>query len=161
LLAPERKAVLDVLHSERFVDSSPAAVVHTLLGEGKYLASERTMYRILNANEEVKERRNQRRHPEYKRPELMATKPNEVWSWDITRLRTTEKWVYLYLYVVLDIFSRAVVGWMVAEKETAALAAADVVCDGAAPRHVSSRKRARSTTSGPAHWCCTQTAARR
>lgn len=122
LLAPERQAVLDELHSERFVDSSPAEVVHTLLAEGKYLASERTMYRILNAHDEVKERRNQRRHPEYKRPELMATKPNEVWSWDITRLRTTEKWVYLYLYVVLDIFSRAVVGWMVAEKETAALA---------------------------------------
>ena len=122
LLLTERKAVLDALHSERFVDSSPAEVVHTLLGEGKYLASERTMYRILNANDEVKERRNQRRHPEYERPELMATKPNEAWSWDITRLRTREKWVYLYLYVVLDIFSRAVVGWMVAEKETAALA---------------------------------------
>ena len=118
----ERQAVLDELHSERFVDSSPAEVVHALLADGRYIASERTMYRILNANNEVKERRNQRRHPEYKRPELMATKPNEVWSWDITRLRTAEKWVFLYLYVVLDIFSRAVVGWMVATKETAALA---------------------------------------
>ena len=123
LVETERQAVLTELHSERFVDSSPAAVVHALLADGRYLASERTMYRILNANDEVKERRNQRRHPEYKRPELMATRPNEVWSWDITRLRTPEKWVYVYLYVVLDIFSRAVVGWMVAEKETASLAA--------------------------------------
>ncbi len=122
LLPAERQAVLEELHSERFVDSSPAEVVHALLADGRYLASERTMYRILTANNEVKERRNQRRHPEYKRPELMATKPNEVWSWDITRLRTAEKWVYLYLYVVLDIFSRAVVGWMVAAKETASLA---------------------------------------
>jgi putative transposase len=118
----EVQGVLAELHSDRFVDSSPAEVVHALLADGRYLASERTMYRILNANGEVKERRNQRRHPEYSRPELMATKPNEVWSWDITRLRTSQKWVYLYLYVVLDIFSRAVVGWMVAEKETAALA---------------------------------------
>ena len=118
----EVQVVLAELHSDRFVDSSPAEVVHTLLADGRYLASERTMYRILNANGEVKERRNQRRHPEYTRPELMATKPNEVWSWDITRLRTTQKWVYLYLYVVLDIFSRAVVGWMAADKETAALA---------------------------------------
>jgi len=122
LSAPERQAVLDELHSERFIDRSPAEVMHTLLAEEKYLASERTMYRILADNDEVKERRDQRRHPEYARPELMATQPNEVWSWDITRLRTAQKWVYLYLYVILDIFSRAVVGWMVAEKETAALA---------------------------------------
>ena len=122
LLPAERQAVLEELHSERFVDSSPAEVVHALLADGRYLASERTMYPILTANNTVKDRRNQRRHPEYKRPELMATKPNEVWSWDITRLRTAEQWVYLYLYVVLDIFSRAVVGWMVAAKETATLA---------------------------------------
>jgi putative transposase len=118
----ERQAVLDELHSERFVDRAPAEVVHTLLAEGKYLASERTMYRVLDDNDEVKERRAQRVHPEYTRPELVATAPNEVWSWDITRLRTPVKWAYLYLYVVMDIFSRAVVGWLVADKENAALA---------------------------------------
>jgi len=122
LSALERQAVLDELHGERFIDRSPAEVVYTLLAEGKYLASERTVYRILADNDEVKERRDQRRHGEYQRPELVAEKPNEVWSWDITRLRTTVKWGYLYLYVILDIFSRAVVGWMVAETETAALA---------------------------------------
>lgn len=122
LSAEERSAVLGVLHEERFVDRAPAEVFHTLLAEGQYVASERTMYRILADNAEVKERRKQRRHPVYVRPELMATGPNQVWSWDITRLRTTKKWEYLYLYVVMDIFSRAVVGWMVAETETAALA---------------------------------------
>jgi transposase InsO family protein len=96
--------------------------VHTLLADGIYLGSERTMYRILADNDEVRERRRQRTHPVYAKPELMATAPNQVWSWDITRLRTTRKWEYLSLYVVIDIFSRAVVGWMVAEKETAALA---------------------------------------
>ncbi len=118
----ERQGVLDELHSPRFVDRAPAEVVNTLLAEGKYLASERTMYRILDDNDEVKERRAQRVHPQHQRPELMAEGPNEVWSWDITRLRTLEKWKYLYLYVVLDIFSRAVVGWLVADKENAALA---------------------------------------
>jgi len=122
LSADERQAALDVLHDERFVDRSPAEVVHALLSEGSYIASERTMYRILADHDEVKERRRQRRHPVYARPELKATASNQVWSWDITRLRTTRKWEYLYLYVVMDIFSRAVVGWMVAETETAALA---------------------------------------
>ncbi len=122
LSALERQSILGHLHSDRFVDSAPAEVVYTLLGEGIYLGSERTMYRILTDNDEVRERRRQRTHPVYKKPELMATAPNQVWSWDITRLRTTRKWEYLYLYVVMDIFSRAVVGWMVAEKETAALA---------------------------------------
>ena len=121
LTAAQRQAVLDELHSDRFVDRAPAEVVHTLSSEGTYLASERTMYRILDANEEVKERRAQREHPRYAAPELMATRPNEVWSWDITRLRTNQKWVYLYLYVVIDIYSRAVVGWMVATTETATL----------------------------------------
>jgi putative transposase len=106
--ALERQNILGHLHSDRFVDSAPAEVVHTLLGEGTYLASERTMYRILVNNEEVRERRRQRTHPVYTKPELMATAPNQVWSWDITRLRTTRKWEYLSLYVVMDIFSRAV-----------------------------------------------------
>ncbi len=118
----ERAAILKVLHSDEFVDRAPAEVVYTLLAQGKYLACERTMYRILADSDEVRERRKQRQHVVYARPELMATAPNQVWSWDITRLRTTRKWEYLYLYVIMDIFSRMVVGWMVAGSETAALA---------------------------------------
>lgn len=117
-----RQEVLAVLHSERFVDRSPAEVVYTLLEEGTYLCSERTMYRILEENQELHERRNQRRNPEYKKPELVATAPNQVWSWDITKLKGHEKWTYYYLYVILDIFSRYVVGWMIAAHENAKLA---------------------------------------
>lgn len=90
--------------------------------EGTYLCSVRTMYRILEAHQEVRERRNQRRHPCYTKPELLATAPNQVWSWDITKLKGPVKWTYYYLYVILDIFSRYVVGWMVARRELAALA---------------------------------------
>jgi len=118
----ERQKVLDELHNDRFVDKSPGEVWATLLDEGTYLCSERTMYRILADNEEVKERRNQLKHPEYTKPELLAEGPNEVWSWDITKLRGPAKWTYFYLYVILDIFSRYVVGWMVAPRETAHLA---------------------------------------
>jgi putative transposase len=118
----ERQKVLDELHCDRFVDKSPGEVWATLLDEGVYLCSERTMYRILADNEEVKERRNQLKHPEYTKPELLAEGPNEVWSWDITKLRGPVKWTYFYLYVILDIFSRYVVGWMVAPRETAGLA---------------------------------------
>jgi putative transposase len=118
----ERQKVLDELHCDRFVDKSPGEAWATLLDEGVYLCSERTMYRILADNEEVKERRNQLKHPEYTKPELLAEGPNEVWSWDITKLRGPVKWTYFYLYVILDIFSRYVVGWMVAPRETAGLA---------------------------------------
>lgn len=118
----EETKALGLLHGERFVDKSPAEVVATILGEGEYVCSERTMYRLLAKHAEVKERRNQLRHPAYKKPELVATAPNQVWSWDITKLKTHAKWVYLYLYVVLDIFSRYVVGWMLAEHENALLA---------------------------------------
>lgn len=118
----ENQQVLDMLHCERFVDKAPAEIWATLLDEGIYLCSERTMYRILNSAKEVKERRNQRKHPEYKKPELLAEAPNQVWSWDITKLKGPVKWTYFYLYVILDIYSRYVVGWMVAPKETAALA---------------------------------------
>jgi putative transposase len=122
-LAPsERQAVLDLLHCERFVDHAPHQVYATLLNEGRYCGSIRTMYRILDAHAEVKERRNQLRHPSYAKPELLATGPNEVWSWDITKLRGPEKWVYFYLYVILDLFSRYAVGWMVATREWAGLA---------------------------------------
>lgn len=118
----ERQEVLDRLCSERFVDRAPAEVVATLLDEKTYLCSERTMYRILASERAVKERRDQRRHPEYERPELVAQRPNEVWSWDITRLRGPETWTWYYLYVILDIYSRYVVGWMVATRESAELA---------------------------------------
>ena len=119
----EREHVLNVLASPRFVDRAPAEVVATLLDEGQYLCSQRTMYRILAANQPVRERRNQLEHPRYTKPELVATGPNETWSWDITRLLGPTRWTYFYLYVLLDIFSRYVVGWMVAERENAALAA--------------------------------------
>jgi putative transposase len=114
--------VLDILHSERFMDKAPHEVYATLLDEGRYHCSVSTMYRILNQNNEVKERRNQLRHPHYKKPELLATKPNQVWSWDITKLLGPRKWTYFYLYVILDIFSRYVTGWMVANRESATLA---------------------------------------
>jgi putative transposase len=118
----ERTQVLEALHSPRFVDQAPAQVVATLLDEGRYLCSTRTMYRVLASAKEVRERRNQRRHPKYSKPELVASAPNEVWSWDITLLRTYVKWQYLYLYVLLDLFSRYVVGWLIAQSATAALA---------------------------------------
>jgi len=118
----ERGAVLDQLHAQRFVDASPAAVYATLLDEGTYLASERTMYRILAWAAEVRERRNQLRHPAYAAPELLASGPNELWSWDITKLRGPAKWTWFYLYVILDVFSRYVPGWMVATSESAVLA---------------------------------------
>lgn len=118
----ERTTVLDVLHSERFVDKSPAEAWATLLDEETYLCSVRTMYRILEAHQEVRERRNQLRHPNYKKPQLLAIAPNQVWSWDITKLLGPAKWTYFYLYVIMDIFSRYTVGWMVAERESAALA---------------------------------------
>ena len=118
----ERGEVFDTLCSERFVDRSPAEVVATLLDEEVYLCSERTMYRVLASEVPVQERRAQRTHPEYKKPELMATAPNQVWSWDITRLLGPKKWSYYYLYVIMDIYSRYVVGWMVADRENSALA---------------------------------------
>jgi putative transposase len=122
-LAPEeRQQVLDVLHSERFCDEALPEVFATLLDEGKYLCSLRTMYRILEDSGEVRERRDQLRHPSYQKPQLLATAPNQVWSWDITKLLGPVKWTYFYLYVILDIFSRYVVGWMVAERESAELA---------------------------------------
>jgi len=122
LSAAERETVLRLLHAERFVDQSPAEVYATLLDEGQYVCSIRTMYRILEENREVRERRDQLRHPQYQKPELLATAPNQVWSWDITKLRGPAKWTYFYLYVILDIFSRYVVGWMAAARESAELA---------------------------------------
>jgi putative transposase len=114
--------VLEVLHSDRFADQAPAEVYATLLDEGIYLCSIRTMYRLLAKTDEVRERRNQLRHPAYTKPQLLATRPNEVWSWDITKLLGPAKWTYYYAYVILDVFSRYVVGWMVAYRESANLA---------------------------------------
>lgn len=122
LLEEERAQVLDLLHSDRFVDCPPEVVHATLLDEGAYLCSPRTMYRILHDHKEVRERRDQLRRPIYAKPELLATAPNQVWSWDITKLLGPAKWTYFYLYVILDIFSRYVVGWMIAGAERASLA---------------------------------------
>jgi putative transposase len=118
----EQQALLCTLNSERFVDTAPAAVHATLLDEGSYLGSVRTMYRLLAANGGCRERRDQRRHPVYSKPELLAVAPNQVWSWDITKLKGPAKWTAFHLYVILDIFSRHVVGWMVAPRESAELA---------------------------------------
>jgi putative transposase len=132
LCADERQAVRAVLHSERFQDCSPAAINATLLDEGQYLCSTRSialkrdsfaaMYRILEQDGASRERRDQLTHPHYQKPELLATTPNQLWSWDITKLRGPAKWTYFYLYVILDVFSRYVVGWMVAPRESAELA---------------------------------------
>ena len=118
LSAQERRTVLDTLHSERFVDQAPAEVYATLLDEDRYLCSIRTMYRLLHEAQEVRERRDQLRHPQYHKPELLATGPNQVWSWDITKLLGPAKWSYFYLYVIMDIFSRYVVGWTLAQQES-------------------------------------------
>jgi len=118
----ERRAALETLDAERFVDRAPAEVVATLLDEGSYLCSERTLYRLLASRAPVRERRNQLRHPQYQKPELVATAPNQVWSWDISKLLGPQKWTYYYLYVLLDIFSRYVVGWMLAGRENSLLA---------------------------------------
>jgi len=118
----EQNRLLGVLDSERFADTAPAAVYATLLDEGHYLGSVRTMYRLLATHGQVGDRRRQRRHPVYTKPELLAVRPNEVWSWDISKLKGPAKWTCFHLYVVIDIFSRYVVGWMIAHRETAELA---------------------------------------
>jgi len=122
LSADEAQAILDELHSARFADMSPAEVWAILLDEGRYLGSIATFYRLLRRAGETRERRRQATHPATVKPELVATEPNAVWSWDITKLRGPAKWTYYYLYVILDIYSRYAVGWMVASRESAALA---------------------------------------
>ena len=121
LSADERRRVHDLLNQPRFADQAPAEIYATLLDEGGYLCSIRTMYRILRDHDEVRERRRQRRRPIYQKPELLATAPTQVWSWDITKLMGPVKWTYFHLYVILDIFSRRVVGWRIDETENAAL----------------------------------------
>ena len=122
LTAEEKERVRQTLNSERFQDSAPRQVYATLLDNGAYLCSWRTMYRILDEYQEVRERRNQLRHPHYTKPELLATGPNQLWSWDITKLRGPAKWTYYYLYTILDVFSRYVPGWLIAECESSTLA---------------------------------------
>ena len=122
LTVEERAIVLGHLHAERFQDRSPAEVYGTLLDEGVYCCSIRTLYRLLAAEGESRERRDQLIHPPYQKPQLLATAPNQLWSWDITKLLGPAKWTYFYLYVILDVFSRYVVGWMVAHREGKELA---------------------------------------
>lgn len=122
LSSEERQAVLEVLNSERFMDMAPREVYATLLDEGIYLCSISTFYRILAGEQQVRERRKQRSHRHYQKPELLATDPNQVWSWDITKLKGPTKWNYFYLYVIIDIYSRYVVGWTVSDRESASLA---------------------------------------
>ena len=118
----EKQDILSIMNSERYMDKNPYEIYASQLDAGNYLCSVRTMYRILSENGQVKERRNIKRGNNYKKPELLATRPNEVWSWDITKLKGPVKWTYFYLYVILDIFSRFVVGWMIAYRERSSLA---------------------------------------
>jgi putative transposase len=145
----ERQAILDTLHSERFCDASPAEVHATLLEQETYLGSTRTMYRVLAEAHEVRERRDQLRHPAYAKPELLATQPNQVWSWDITKLKAAVKWSYFYLFVILDIFSRYVVGWMVAQSEAAYLAE-QLIEETCSKQHISPGQLTIHADRGPA-----------
>ncbi len=133
--AQECQVILDTLNSDRFVDTAPAAVHATLLDEGVYLGSVRTLYRHLAASGASRERRNQRVHPAYAKPELLATRPNAVWSWDITKIKGPAKWTCFHLYVILDIYSRYVAGWMIAEREGADLAER-LIADTAARQNI-------------------------
>ena len=132
----ERQDILDVLHSDRFVDLAPAEVWATLLDEGVYLGSQSTFYRLLRAASGTRERRRQATHPAAVKPELVAYRPNQVYSWDITKLHGPAKWTYYYLYVILDIYSRYAVGWMLATRESAVLAE-KLIADTAAKQGIS------------------------
>jgi putative transposase len=131
----EHAQALALLHSERFVDASPYTIHATLLDEGRYLCSVRTFYRILDEHGEVRERRRQLQHPKYAKPELLATAPNQLWSWDITKLKGPATWTYFYLYVILDVFSRCVVGWMLATRESRTLAE-QLIAETCAKQHI-------------------------
>jgi putative transposase len=135
LSAAERQQVLDALHAERFVDQAPASVYATLLDEGVYLASIPTMYRLLREHAETGDRRRHATHPPTVKPELVATRPNQVWSWDISKLAGPVKWTAYHLYTIIDVFSRYVPGWMVATRESAALAER-LLADTLASQHV-------------------------
>src|SRR5260370_1201400 len=154
LAGAERQAILDMLHSARFADTAPAEAWATLLDEGTYLGSVSTYYRVLREAGESRERRAQAAHPAAVKPELAATGPNQVYSWDITKLHGPAKWTYYHLYVILDIYSRYAVGWMVATRESAALAekliAATFAAQHIAPRQLTIHPdRGSSMTSKP------------
>lgn len=133
--AEERSAIRAQLNSERFMDKAPRQIYAALLDDGRYLCHWRPMYLILHDYAEVRERRNQRQHPPYQNPELLAEGPNQVWSWDITKLRGPAKWTHFALYSVIDIFSRFIVGWMIAERESAELAK-HLIATAAANQHI-------------------------
>jgi len=117
----EENKILSIVNSERFCDMAPGEIFYRLLDEGLYYCSERTIYRILERNQQNIQRR-QKAAGNYSRPELLATKPNQLWSWDITKLKGPKKWTYYYLYKIMDVYTRYVVGWMVAYRESAELA---------------------------------------
>jgi putative transposase len=144
----ERQQVVDILHEERFVDKAPAEVYAKLLDEGRYHCSISTMYRILRSANEIRERRDQARHPNYTKPELLATAPNQVWSWDISKLKGPRKWNNYYLYVIIDIFSRYVVGWTVASRETAALAK-ELISETCKRQHIDQKQLTIHSDRGP------------
>ena len=144
----ERQQVLDVLHSDRFADKAPAQVYAELLDEDRYLASERTMYRLLAGEGEVGERRRQATHPAHVKPELVATRPNQCWSWDITKLLGPAKWTYYYLYVIIDIYSRYVPGWLLAPAESSELAK-QLIDDTCAKQHISREQLTLHADRGP------------
>jgi putative transposase len=135
LARAEAEAIVATLNEERFCDKAPAQVWATLLDEGTYLASVSTMYRLLRQRAQVRERRAQARRPATVKPELVATRPNEVWSWDITKLAGPYKWTWFQLYTILDVYSRYVVGWLVAPRESAGLAE-QLIADAIYRHHV-------------------------
>jgi putative transposase len=154
LTEQEETMVLEVLNSDRFMDQAVPEVHATLLDEGRYLCSERTMYRILERHEQATQRRHQREHPVYQKPELLATGPNQLWSWDITRIKGPKPWIFYHLYVVIDVFSRYVVAWCISEHESGEQARAlieaacqrQVIGDGELVVHSDRGKAMRSKT---------------
>jgi len=148
LTADERTEILSVLHAERFVDQAPASIYANLLDEGRYLCSVPTMYRVLHAEGEVRERRRQAIHPARVKPELVAYGPNQTWSWDITKLLGPAKWTYYYLYVVIDIFSRYVPGWLLATRERSELAE-DLLSQSIRQQHITADQLTIHSDRGP------------
>ena len=148
LSADERTEILSVLHQERFVDQAPASIYANLLDEGRYLCSVPTMYRLLHAEGEVRERRRQATHPARVKPELVAYGPNQTWSWDITKLLGPAKWTYYHLYVVIDIFSRYVPGWLLATRERSELAE-DLLSQSIRKQHITADQLTIHSDRGP------------
>ena len=140
LTEEEEAMILEILNSDRFMDQAVPTVYSTLLDEEEYMCSSRTMYRILERQKQVRQRRHDREHPVYQKPELLATGPNQVWSWDITKIKGPQPWIFYNLYVVIDVFSRYVVAWAISEYESGEQARAliDAACtrQGIGPNHL-------------------------